>query len=696
MLLFVIGWLCCMQAQAQCTASFTATAAPLNNSPLRVSISSTSSVGSITGTQYALSQVDFGDGIRQYHNSNNITHNYATPGTYTIWLKIMKLDSMTGTILCQDSTNHSVVVNYPPCYATISTTNGPGAGQVTFTATNPAGTPGVSYRWDFGDGTPVTSGNPVSHTYSQNGTYTVRLYDTVAGTCAFTTTRSVTITGVPPNCSNLHAQFATGQNVNVVQFFNSSYVTTSYPSASLSYVWEFGDGTGTSDKNPLHAYTTPGTYIVKLLALWIDTSNYSLLCRDSVYSTITVNSIATPINCSGLTAAFTSSVSANVATFTNTSTAVALPYSSFSNWSWGDNTPALTSSNTTVTHTYANPGTYNVRLITTWMDTIYQTHCRDTFFQTVTIVPGPAGISGFIISDSMRVDTNNYKVWLIQYDSISNNLFAVDSLSITGSTATWTPYSFTGKPAGAYLVKAAKTNAIPASLDLVPTYHVSSLYWNTAQIIVLNGISRNNRNILMQSGTVTAGPGFIAGNVSLGANKGASGGVPGMTILLRGTNNALVKAVQTDANGDFSFSSLPVGTYNVYPEEMGYATTPYANIVITGAQNNVTDIDFRKDNALKNIKPGTTSVGQVTANTALFTLYPNPAAHTINLEWKQLSGKQADILISDITGQVVIRQSIAVTAATQQVDVRKLQTGIYFVKVISGGMESTHKLVIRH
>jgi hypothetical protein len=52
------------------------------------------------------------------------------------------------------------------------------AGLIQFAA---AGLPGINYTWDFGDGTPTVPGATITHTYAQNGTYTVSLI--ASGSC---------------------------------------------------------------------------------------------------------------------------------------------------------------------------------------------------------------------------------------------------------------------------------------------------------------------------------------------------------------------------------------------------------------------------------------------------------------------------------------------------------------------------------
>lgn len=51
-----------------------------------------------------------------------------------------------------------------------------------------------------------------------------------------------------------------GCNTNSVQFTDSSTTTK----GTLSYLWDFGDGTTSTDKNPIHTYTTSGVHKVSL------------------------------------------------------------------------------------------------------------------------------------------------------------------------------------------------------------------------------------------------------------------------------------------------------------------------------------------------------------------------------------------------------------------------------------------------
>jgi len=86
--------------------------------------------------------------------------------------------------------SNSITVTVTPQPAASFTNTAVGA-IVTFTSNT---TDATAYNWTFGDGSSISSQNPV-HTYTSNGTFTVTLTAT-NGNCTDVTSSSVTITGV--------------------------------------------------------------------------------------------------------------------------------------------------------------------------------------------------------------------------------------------------------------------------------------------------------------------------------------------------------------------------------------------------------------------------------------------------------------------------------------------------------------------
>ena len=116
----------------------------------------------------------------------------------------------------------------------------------------------TTHDWDFnGDGVLDASGTSVSYTYNDAGSYTVTLTATGPnGVDTLTRTNYVTVSPSPP-IALFSANTTTGKKDLRVEFTNESI---RYSSSS----WNFGDGNTSSDTNPIHTYTTSGTFDVSL------------------------------------------------------------------------------------------------------------------------------------------------------------------------------------------------------------------------------------------------------------------------------------------------------------------------------------------------------------------------------------------------------------------------------------------------
>ncbi|MBI3137357.1 MAG: PKD domain-containing protein [Sphingobacteriales bacterium] len=137
--------------------------------------------------------------------------------------------------------------------------------------------------------------------------------------------------------------------------------------AGQSYEWYFGDGSpmlATTVPNASHQYNSTGTFTVMLVAIDPTTCNV----RDTSYVRIRVGDIAAipafvPVKlppCGSFNYRFdNTTVEPPVKPFTN---------QSFT-WDFGDGSPRVISGGAPVFHTYAGPGTYNVKLIL--LDTNY-------------------------------------------------------------------------------------------------------------------------------------------------------------------------------------------------------------------------------------------------------------------------------------------------------------------------------------
>lgn len=118
-------------------------------------------------------------------------------------------------------------------------------------------------NWDFGDGTTSTDQNPV-HSYAAAGKYNVTLE--VIGAGSNSITKVITVAASKPSTMKAStvkapvAAFGTSVSGRTVQFTDKS------KNSPISYLWDFGDKSTSTAKNPKHAYSKAGTYTVSLTA----------------------------------------------------------------------------------------------------------------------------------------------------------------------------------------------------------------------------------------------------------------------------------------------------------------------------------------------------------------------------------------------------------------------------------------------
>lgn len=185
---------------------------------------------------------DFGDGTTS--TTRNPVKTYAAAGSYTVTLTVANAAG-------SHASSQVVVIaaGTPPVAKFEFAVNQ----RVVNFLDKSTGSP-TSWSWSFGDGGSSTQQNPV-YTYSAPGNYTVTLTVTNAAGSSSTNQVVTIATGAAPQ-----ANFTYGQSGMQVNFLDRS---TGSPT---SWTWEFGDGTFSSDQNPVKVYANPGTYTVVLTA----------------------------------------------------------------------------------------------------------------------------------------------------------------------------------------------------------------------------------------------------------------------------------------------------------------------------------------------------------------------------------------------------------------------------------------------
>lgn len=124
----------------------------------------------------------------------------------------------------------------------------------------------VSYKWSTGETTPKITVSP-----TETKSYTLTVTDDKGAVASKSITITVSSTD-PEDPAEIEvvAAFSSSVSDKTVAFTNSSEVTGT---ADVSYLWNFGDGQTSTEREPVHTYANAGTYTVTLTVMAADKSN---------------------------------------------------------------------------------------------------------------------------------------------------------------------------------------------------------------------------------------------------------------------------------------------------------------------------------------------------------------------------------------------------------------------------------------
>lgn len=277
----------------------------------------------------------FGDGATG--TGASASHTYADSGSYAWTLRVSDGDggvaTTSGTVVITDDAPSLTALSLPTVAEGSAATLGA-------TVTAWSGDT-LTYAWTFGDGATGTGAAP-SHSWEENGSYTVSLVvtDDEGSTTSLSSTMTVT-------------------NANPVASFSASVadegaVSTFYGGATdagvadtFTYSWDFGDGSIDSGETAWHTFTNDGKYTVTLTVTDDDGGT------DTEVQVITVGNTAPVLTSASGDAAL---VEGDAGTYTASATDEGADVLSYT-WDFDDGTTATGS---TVSHAWIQDGTYSV------------------------------------------------------------------------------------------------------------------------------------------------------------------------------------------------------------------------------------------------------------------------------------------------------------------------------------------------
>jgi PKD repeat protein len=297
-------------------------------------------------------------------STQNPNRTFSEIGTYDVRLVVTDINGCLDTVINPALiTTTGAVVNFE-----VDTTYGCDNLTVEFSdLTTPVGTI-VSWAWNFGDGGTGTAQNP-SHVYAGSGGYDVTLTTTDNAGCINT----LTIADAVDFVSHPTPDFVVNTNVgcigDVFEFTNQS------SSDAVSFIWDFGDGTTSTESDPEHIYTALGTYSVSLTAVnanGCDSTTTEVGLINIAHPDADFTAFPTFAFCPPLLVSFTDASADAIS------------------WQW-DFGNGSTSTIQNPSHIYTQSGIYTVRLIVTNAN-----GCTDTLLMPNLIeLSGPSGEFSF-------------------------------------------------------------------------------------------------------------------------------------------------------------------------------------------------------------------------------------------------------------------------------------------------------------
>lgn len=241
----------------------------------------------LTGT--ITSMWNFGDpnsGTADTSTLASPTHDFSGNGTYTVTVVLTSPCQGSDTIKKTVTIKPSPIIKISPLKPVVC------SGEAVTLVANGA----VSYQWSPSGGLSATSGSSVSANPSDSTTYIVIGTDSAGCTARDTVTVNI---GTQPTASFSMSE-PNSCSPNQVQFTNTS-------TNDSTFVWIFGDGTTSTEKNPLHTYPTANKYTITLI---VKSSNGCIDSTKQTESIITAEDFAlipsafTPSNTASLNATF--------------------------------------------------------------------------------------------------------------------------------------------------------------------------------------------------------------------------------------------------------------------------------------------------------------------------------------------------------------------------------------------------------
>jgi len=325
-------------------------------------------------------------------------------------------------------------------------------------------------------------------------------------------------------------------------------------------------------------------------------------------------------------------------------------------WSFGDGSNGSSMMNPS--HTYVNPGTYNVCLY------IWNSFCADTICKVVAVsAPPPACSASFV-----------YQIG--QNGSVSFN--STSNASTTGISLFWT---------------FGDGNTAFNTTNPTNTYTSSGTY--AVQLDLYDSLTNCSSSFIDSLQINLSNPANCSASYTVAIDSSA----PFKVIIYNTSSNASSHSYTWDfGDGTTGSGRTPLHQYQNFGT---YAVC----LTITDTLLNCTSVfcDSLGMDSLGNLKsagfgievrnPIAVGLEEEKESVSELSIFPNPASNKISVDLTQIEGIQ-NIRIMDISGRLVIDRNNTPSGNIESFDVSSLDNGFYFFILDNGNTQHIEKFII--
>ena len=552
-------------------------------------------------------------------------------GTY-----YFQVDARDGTCLIEGRTEKTIEVRAINSDILIADTLS--CNEVQFSALICGGS-SYTYQWS-GTGGLTGSGNNLTHTYDQPGTYSYQVTATDSNLNQTVLTGTVTVTQdllspVIDAPDTLIGCQGVGLVVNAMPGYTNhqwSNGFTGTTATALTQGWLY-----------LQANSSVGCTRTDSVYIDFQTPGYASIIQTSGTPTLDV--------CNGIT---------------QVSIAAAGNYSSYG-WSNGDTGPQATVS---------QPGTYHVTATE-------PNGC--SFMDSIVVAAIPQDISGNIQTLN-STPLAGQTVYLIKLNSITQLLERVDS-SITDQDGN---YYFCGlNTTAAYYVQAnPDVNAYPNEL---PAYAGGTMVWNQTYPLYPATLGPQQVDFSVLRRYLIPGTGTLSGQV-LGSQSGMP--EPGLRLFLVLNNQEIIGYQDTDANGEFSFGNLPLGNYSIVPDRPYVDHVNVPQVVVSSTNPSLDSLDLvLHPTFLELVTP--TALQSEKPNLS-FEVVPNPIHQHASIQLEMPNRDEIKIELFDVQGRNVksLYHGVVAQGSYHQNWIPDQTPGVYFIRLSGKDFSEVRKIIL--